>query len=81
MSFQLFFFISGKPTLCRKRKGIRGFLRRVWKAMRHRFGCCCHCSAVDDVEPFAPPADLDPEPDPDHSAVKPNNGESTVIIS
>jgi len=49
--------------------------------MRHRFGCCCHCSAVDDVEPFAPPADLDPEPDPDHSAVKPNNGESTVIIS
>ncbi|KAG1974145.1 serine/threonine-protein kinase pim-2-like [Pimephales promelas] len=64
---------TGKPTLCRKRKGIRGFLRRVWKAMRHRFGCCCHCSAVDDVEPFAPPADLDPEPDPDHSAVKPNN--------
>jgi len=42
---------------------------------------------VDVVEPFVPPADLEPEPDPepspapDHSAVKTNNGKSTVIIS
>ncbi|XP_077080088.1 serine/threonine-protein kinase pim-3-like, partial [Siphateles boraxobius] len=60
-------------TECRKRRGICTFLVSVWKAMKHHFGCCCHSSAVDVVEPFVPPPDLDPEPDPDHSAVKPNN--------
>ncbi|XP_056102438.1 uncharacterized protein LOC130081754 [Rhinichthys klamathensis goyatoka] len=63
-----------KPTEYRERKGICGFLRSVWKALKHHFGCCRHSSAVDVVEPFVPPPDLDPEPDPDHSAVKPNNG-------
>ncbi|XDV47414.1 hypothetical protein PO909_017048 [Leuciscus waleckii] len=43
---------------------------RVWKAMKQHFGCCCHSSAVDVVEPFVPPADLDPEPEPDHPAVQ-----------
>ncbi|XP_056102569.1 serine/threonine-protein kinase pim-2-like isoform X2 [Rhinichthys klamathensis goyatoka] len=61
-------------TEYRERKGICGFLRSVWKALKHHFGCCRHSSAVDVVEPFVPPPDLDPEPDPDHSAVKPNNG-------
>ncbi|XDV47707.1 hypothetical protein PO909_017276 [Leuciscus waleckii] len=59
-----------KPTERRKRKGIRSFLMRVWKAMKQHFGCCCHSSAGDVVEPFVPPADLDPEPEPDHPAVK-----------
>ncbi|XP_077067386.1 uncharacterized protein LOC143721096 isoform X2 [Siphateles boraxobius] len=60
-----------KPTECKKRKGTVSFLNRLRKAMK--FLCCC---AVDDVEPFVPPADLDPDPsspDPDHSAVKPNS--------
>jgi len=39
------------------------------------------------VEPFVPPADLEPEPDPDpsspapdHSGIKANNGISPLII-
>ncbi|XDV41841.1 hypothetical protein PO909_010637, partial [Leuciscus waleckii] len=59
-----------KPTERRKRKGICSFLMSVWKAMKQHFGCCCHSSAVDVVEPFVPPADLDPEPEPDHPAVE-----------
>ncbi|XP_039517675.1 serine/threonine-protein kinase pim-3-like [Pimephales promelas] len=60
-------------TEYREKKGLCGFLRRVWKAMKRHFGCRCHCSAVNVVEPFIPPPDLDPEPDPDHSAVKHNH--------
>ncbi|XDV39038.1 hypothetical protein PO909_008333 [Leuciscus waleckii] len=63
-----------KLSECRKRNGICSILMSVWKAMKH-FGCCCHISAVDVVEPFVPPPNLDPEPNPDHSVVKP------VIIS
>ncbi|XDV48717.1 hypothetical protein PO909_018096 [Leuciscus waleckii] len=62
------------PSECRKRNGICSFLMSTWKAMKQHFGCCCHSSAVDVVEPFVPPPNLDPEPDPDHSVVKPNNG-------
>ncbi|XP_067277842.1 uncharacterized protein [Pseudorasbora parva] len=68
-----------KPTVCKKRKGIGRFLRNAWKATKRSLLCCC-LSAVDVVEPFVPPADLEPEPDPgpsspdpDHSGVKPNN--------
>ncbi|XP_077104698.1 uncharacterized protein LOC143757774 [Siphateles boraxobius] len=70
---------TGKARECRKRKGT-GCLLRLWKAMKCVFCCCCHCSAVNVVEPFVPPADLEPEPDPDpsspapdHSGVKTNN--------
>ncbi|XP_048048905.1 serine/threonine-protein kinase MARK1-like isoform X1 [Megalobrama amblycephala] len=68
-----------KPTKCRKRKGFGSFFRRLCKAMKSPFGCCFHSSAVDVVEPFVLPADLESEPDPepspapDHSAVKTNN--------
>ncbi|XP_051751096.1 serine/threonine-protein kinase pim-2-like isoform X2 [Ctenopharyngodon idella] len=69
-----------KPTERRKRKRIRSFLNRLWKAMKSPFRCCCPCSDVDVVEPFVPPPDLEPEPDPeppspapDHSGVKPVN--------
>ncbi|XP_051762566.1 uncharacterized protein LOC127519128 isoform X7 [Ctenopharyngodon idella] len=68
-----------EPTECRKRKGFGSVFQRLWKALKSPFGCCFHSSAVDVVEPFVPPADLEPEPDPepspapDHSAVKTNN--------
>ncbi|XP_051738270.1 aurora kinase A-like isoform X12 [Ctenopharyngodon idella] len=66
-----------KPTEWRKRKRFRSFLKMLWKAMKSPFSCCCHSSAVDVVEPFVPPPDLepsaDPEPSPDHSRVKTNN--------
>ncbi|XP_051730065.1 serine/threonine-protein kinase pim-2-like isoform X1 [Ctenopharyngodon idella] len=69
-----------KPTEHKKRKRIRSFLNRLWKAMKHPFRCCCPCSAVDVVEPFVPPPVLEPEPDPeppspapDHFSFKPNN--------
>ncbi|XP_048047495.1 serine/threonine-protein kinase pim-3-like isoform X4 [Megalobrama amblycephala] len=72
--------INEKPTERRKRKRIRSFLNRLWKAMKSPFRCCCPCSDVDVVEPFVPPPDLEPEPDPeppspapDHSGVKPIN--------
>ncbi|XP_067277555.1 serine/threonine-protein kinase pim-2-like isoform X1 [Pseudorasbora parva] len=68
-----------KPSVCRKRKGVGPFLRNAWKAMKRSLLCCC-LSAVDVVETFVPPADLEPEPDPgpsspdpDHAGVKPNN--------
>ncbi|KAG1930941.1 serine/threonine-protein kinase pim-2-like [Pimephales promelas] len=64
---------AAKPTKYREKKGLCGFLRSVWKALKRHFGCGCHCSAMTVVEPFVPPPDLDPEPDPDHSAVKHNN--------
>jgi len=77
----LFFFLSEKPRECRERKGIGCFLNRVWKATKRYFHCCCLSCAVDDVEPFVPPPDLEPKPvpepsspAPDHSGVKPNNG-------
>ncbi|XP_048027244.1 serine/threonine-protein kinase pim-2-like isoform X3 [Megalobrama amblycephala] len=73
-----------KPTERRKRKRIRSFLNRPWKAMKSPFRCCCPCSDVDVVEPFVPPPDLEPEPDPeppspapDHSGVKPINEKPT----
>ncbi|XP_048045238.1 serine/threonine-protein kinase pim-3-like isoform X1 [Megalobrama amblycephala] len=69
-----------KPTERRKRKRIRSFLNRLWKAMKSPFRCCCPCSDVNVVEPFVPPPDLEPEPDPeppspapDQSGVKPIN--------
>ncbi|XP_048048877.1 uncharacterized protein LOC125269879 [Megalobrama amblycephala] len=68
-----------KPTKCQKRKVFGSFFRRLWKAMKSPFGCCFHSSAVDVVEPFVLPADLESEPDPepspapDRSAVKTNN--------
>ncbi|KAG1924969.1 serine/threonine-protein kinase pim-2-like [Pimephales promelas] len=72
-----------KPRECRERKGIGCFLNRVWKATKRYFHCCCLSCAVDDVEPFVPPPDLEPKPvpepsspAPDHSGVKPNNGRS-----
>lgn len=55
--------------------------------MKSPFGCCFHSSAVDVVEPFVLPADLESEPDPepspapDHSAVKTKNGKSPDVIS
>ncbi|XP_067299316.1 uncharacterized protein [Pseudorasbora parva] len=70
-----------KPTECKKRRGVGSFLRNAWKATKCSLLCCC-LSAVDVVEPFVPPADLEPEPepdpspsspDPDHSGLKPNN--------
>ncbi|XP_056118306.1 uncharacterized protein LOC130095574 [Rhinichthys klamathensis goyatoka] len=54
-----------KPT--RKRKRIGRFLDWLWEAMKGSFCCCCHSCAVDVVEPFVPPADLEPEPDPSSS--------------
>jgi len=59
----MFLFISGKPT--RKRKRFGRFLHWLWKAMKGSFCCRCHSCAVDVVEPFVPPADLEPEPEPD----------------
>ncbi|XP_077091523.1 uncharacterized protein LOC143742492 [Siphateles boraxobius] len=61
---------TGKPT--RKRKRIGCFLNRIWKAVKGYFCCCCHSCAVDVVEPFVPPADLEPEPDPDTSSPGPD---------
>ncbi|XP_067310409.1 uncharacterized protein [Pseudorasbora parva] len=65
-----------KPTDCRKRKLIRSFLKRLWKAVKSPFRCCC-LSAVDVVEPFVPPPDLEPEPEPepepDPSSIQPKN--------
>ncbi|XP_048032415.1 serine/threonine-protein kinase pim-2-like isoform X2 [Megalobrama amblycephala] len=73
-----------KPTERRKRKQIRSFLNRPWKAMKSPFRCCCPCSDVDVVKPFVPSPDLEPEPDPeppspapDHSGVKPINEKPT----
>ncbi|XP_039505432.1 serine/threonine-protein kinase pim-2-like isoform X1 [Pimephales promelas] len=54
---------TGKPT--RKRKRFGRFLHWLWKAMKGSFCCRCHSCAVDVVEPFVPPADLEPEPEPD----------------
>jgi len=50
-------------------KRIRSFLRNVWTAVKSPSGCCSDSKAVDVVEPFVPPLDLDSEPDsdPDHS--------------
>ncbi|XP_056107185.1 uncharacterized protein LOC130085450 [Rhinichthys klamathensis goyatoka] len=86
LCFHLFFFISEKPTECRKRKGAGSLLNRVWKATKSYFHCCCHSCAVDVVEPFVPPPDLEPKPDPepsspapDPSGVKPNNGRSRSL--
>ncbi|CAM4667923.1 unnamed protein product [Leuciscus chuanchicus] len=59
-----------KPT--RKRKRIGRFLYGVWKTVKGFFCCCCHSCAVDVVEPFVPPADLEPEPDPDTSSPDPD---------
>ncbi|XP_056095115.1 serine/threonine-protein kinase pim-2-like [Rhinichthys klamathensis goyatoka] len=71
--------VPNKATESRK-NGTGCFLYRLWKAVKCVFCCCCHCSAVNVVEPFVPPADLEPEPDPDpsspapdHSGVKTNN--------
>ncbi|XP_039529889.1 developmentally-regulated protein kinase 1-like isoform X3 [Pimephales promelas] len=58
-----------KPTKRKKMKRIRSFLRNVWTAVKSPSGCCSDSKAVDVVEPFVPPLDLDSEPDsdPDHS--------------
>ncbi|XP_048047494.1 serine/threonine-protein kinase pim-2-like isoform X3 [Megalobrama amblycephala] len=64
--------INEKPTERRKRKRIRSFLNRLWKAMKSPFRCCCPCSDVDVVEPFVPPPDLEPEPDPEPPSPAPD---------
>ncbi|XP_048027513.1 histone-lysine N-methyltransferase 2D-like isoform X2 [Megalobrama amblycephala] len=64
--------INEKPTERRKRKRIRSFLNRLWKAMKSPFRCCCPCSDVDVVEPFVPPPDLEPEPDPEPQSPAPD---------
>ncbi|XP_077104607.1 uncharacterized protein LOC143757373 isoform X1 [Siphateles boraxobius] len=68
-----------KPT--RKRKRIGCFLNRIWKAMKGYFCCCCHSCAVDVVEPFVPPADLEPEPDPDTSSPGPDTSSPAPDLS
>ncbi|XP_039513630.1 serine/threonine-protein kinase pim-2-like [Pimephales promelas] len=71
---------ANKSSKGSRKKGTGRFLYRLWKAVKRVFCCCCHCSAVTVVEPFVPPADLEPEPDPDpsspapdHSGIKANN--------
>ncbi|XP_048032436.1 serine/threonine-protein kinase pim-2-like isoform X2 [Megalobrama amblycephala] len=61
-----------KPTERRKRKQIRSFLNRPWKAMKSPFRCCCPCSDVDVVKPFVPSPDLEPEPDPEPPSPAPD---------
>ncbi|XP_039529896.1 spindle assembly checkpoint kinase-like isoform X1 [Pimephales promelas] len=58
-----------KPTKRKKMKRICSFLRNAWTAVKSPSGCCSDSKAVDVVEPFVPPLDLDSEPDsdPDHS--------------
>lgn len=55
------------------------FIRNLWTSLSR---CCSDSKAVDVVEPFVPPLDLDSEPDsdPDHSGVEPDHGKSAVII-
>ncbi|XP_048027165.1 myosin light chain kinase 2, skeletal/cardiac muscle-like isoform X2 [Megalobrama amblycephala] len=64
--------INEKPTERRKRKRIRSFLNRLWKAMKSPFRCCCPCSDVDVVKPFAPSPDLESEPDPEPPSPAPD---------
>ncbi|XP_048027527.1 uncharacterized protein LOC125255959 [Megalobrama amblycephala] len=65
-----------KPTQHRMKKGFCSLLKRMWKFIKRPFRSCFCSSAVDVVEPFVPPPDLDAEPNPvpDHVGVKPNKG-------
>ncbi|XP_056106374.1 serine/threonine-protein kinase pim-2-like [Rhinichthys klamathensis goyatoka] len=64
-----------KPTKRKKLERICSLFRNVWTAIKSPFLCCSDSKAVDVVEPFVPPLDLDSEPDsdPDHSGVEPHH--------
>ncbi|XP_077102477.1 serine/threonine-protein kinase pim-2-like [Siphateles boraxobius] len=64
-----------KASKCKKMEKMSSFLKSIWTSIKSSFGSCSDSKAVDVVEPFVPPLDLDSEPDsdPDHSGVEPNH--------